>query len=124
MAHADTLASDGDVVDEVRRLRPAGALQTYPGVPYSGTRLLLLQNIQHGSEAGMADRMTLGSRVEDLVDGRKGVVTGRAEYLYASPAVLVSSEEKHNESWWIDEARVSQLPQRQHHEAGFTPPGK
>ena len=72
----------------------------------------------------MPEQVDLGSRVEDKVDGRKGVVTGRAEYLYTAPMVQVASEEKHNESWWIDEARVSGLPEKRQHEAGFSAPSK
>ena len=41
--------------------------------------------------------------MKDKVDGREGVVIGRAEYLYTSPMVQVASEEKHNEAHWIDD---------------------
>ena len=58
---------------------------------------------------------------EWMVQDRKG----QGVPVNASPrSMYVERRNQHNESWWIDEARVSQLPQRQHHEAGFTPPGK
>lgn len=52
----------------------------------------------------------LGSKVRDVVSGLVGVATGRSEYLYGRPSVLVDPQEtregKPVEGTWIDEARL------------------
>lgn len=53
----------------------------------------------------------LGAVVKDRINGFKGVVTGRAEYLYGCVQVLVSptaigKDGKHPDSVWLDEDRV------------------
>lgn len=55
--------------------------------------------------------MQIGERVKDMINGFKGVVTARAEYLYGCVRLLVEPEALKNdgdirEAQWIDEQRL------------------
>ena len=60
----------------------------------------------------------LGIRVRDRITGHTGIVTGRSEYLYASPQCLVAHETDHEKAKWFDEARLEDAPAS--HPVGFT----
>ncbi len=52
----------------------------------------------------------LGAVVRDKISGVKGIVVGRAEYLYRSPTVNIGIREmdgdgKPNESVWLNESQ-------------------
>lgn len=58
----------------------------------------------------------LGTEARDKVSGLRGLVTARAEYLFAGPQVLLVPRETNNGAplggTWLDESRVEPaLPQ-------------
>ena len=66
----------------------------------------------------------LGSTVRDTISGLEGVVTGRSEYLYTTPQVLLTPKTVNEgvpvAGTWLDEKRVTITSGAQ--ELGFRPP--
>ncbi len=72
------------------------------------------------------EMITLGSKVRDRISGTKGMVIGRAEYLYGSPQILfgyteIDSNGKISSSDWFDEARFEVIEDGNRPPLGFTP---
>lgn len=58
-------------------------------------------------------KISLGALCRDSVTGFSGIVTGRSEYLYATPQVLIVANTLKDgvmiPAQWIDEARVVEV---------------
>jgi hypothetical protein len=69
----------------------------------------------------------LGRTVKDRLTGFSGVATGRSEYIYRSPQVLVDpcdfKDGKPLDGIWLDESRLVELDDTKAADhMGFTPP--
>lgn len=53
----------------------------------------------------------LGAKVKDKETGFEGIATGRAEYLYGDPRVMVEGldDTKRPIEWWFEEERLYEL---------------
>ena len=60
----------------------------------------------------------LGMVARDRVNGDTGLVTGMAEYLYASPSAQITDQTAVNSSRWVDLARLEPAPE--HSPMGLT----
>lgn len=58
----------------------------------------------------MNTQIALGSKVKDTLSGFAGVAIGRAEYLYSTPAILISAPSLNSEGKaleeWFNESRI------------------
>ena len=66
----------------------------------------------------------LGSTVSDKISGWVGIVTGRSEYLFQSPNVMVTPKEIKDGQpiggAWFDESRFEVIEERRPGLIGFT----